>query len=188
MPLRLTLVTLRIMQKGFYEFLIFLSEHLLCSQLLLQSLLLESGLHLILILDSLAPLLLLLRDTLLVTCPPHLSHLLLLSQFLLISLQLQLYLVLSSALGHFGIELSGLALFFLFDLRPLDLELLSVLCHLQLLGCLAFQSQVEGVLRIRTRVKILSSLKKSKIKSECLQRQPFRDLSNRNHNSFLPLS
>jgi hypothetical protein len=68
--------------------------------------------------------LLLLCDTLLVTCPPHLSHLLLLPQFLLISLQLQLYLVLSSALGHFGIELCGLALLFLLDLRPLDLELL----------------------------------------------------------------
>jgi hypothetical protein len=117
--------------------LIFLSEHLLCSQLLLQSLLLECGLHLILILDSLAPLLLLLCHTLLVPGPPHLSHLLLLPQPFLIPLQLKLDLVLSSPLGHFGLVLGGLAFFFLFDLRPLDLELLGVLGHLQLLGRLA---------------------------------------------------
>lgn len=150
------------MQQVLYEILIFLGEHLLGSEFLLQSLLLECRLHLILILDCLPSQLLLLRHTLLITCSPLLSHLLLLPQFLLVSLQLQLYLVLGSALGHFGLVLGGLALLFLFDLRPLDLELLGVLGHLQLLGRLTLQCQVEGILRIRTRVKVLSSLKKIK--------------------------
>jgi hypothetical protein len=44
----------------------------------------------------------------------------------------------------------------------LDLELLGVLSHLHLLGRLALQSQVEGILRVWTRIKVLSSLKKSK--------------------------
>ena len=121
---------------------------------------LECSLHLVLVLDCLASLLLLFCDTLLVTCTPHLPHLLFLSQSLLVSLQLQLDLVLGSSLGHFGLILSGLALFFLFDLCALNLELLGVLGHLHLLGRLTLQCQVEGILRIGTRIEVLSSLKK----------------------------
>jgi hypothetical protein len=104
------------MQQCLHEFSVFLCEHLLSCELFLQSLLFECRLHLILVFNGLSPLLLLLGHALFITGSAHLTHLLLLSQTLLISLKLELNLILSSSLAHFGLILHGLALLLLLDL------------------------------------------------------------------------
>lgn len=92
---------------------------------LLKCLLLETGLELVLVLHGLSLHLLLSGHRVFVHRPPLLAHLFFLCQFLLISLQLKLYLVLGLPLAHFYFKLLSLAAFFLSDLHFLDCQLSS---------------------------------------------------------------
>lgn len=127
LSLGLSAVTFSLVEKVLHKPSVFVRQLLLGRKFLLKSLLLQSGFHLILVLDRLSPHLLLLTDTLFISLSAHLAHLLLLSQSFLVSLELKLHLILRSAFGHLRVVLCSLSLFLLLDLHSLDLELLGVL-------------------------------------------------------------
>ena len=115
------------MEQVLHEILIPLCEHGLSGEFLLEALLLEGGLHLVLVLNSLSSDGFLLRNALFVALPPLLAHTFLLPQSLLIALEFKLNLVFGPALAHLGLILHCLSLLLVFNLSPLDLKLLCVL-------------------------------------------------------------
>jgi hypothetical protein len=123
LPLGLSFVQFSLRKNALDKLLILCCELLLKSSLLVQLLLLNTGLKLVFVLEGLAFEIFLLHDTLFVFFPALSAHSLLSADHFLVALQLKLYLVLRLPLPHFGFELHCLAFLLLHDLGPLDLQL-----------------------------------------------------------------